>query len=74
MNNQSNFCLKTVESQCFVSTMLEIGLRPRTEEESINRIGQPAELFKCDWSIRSLFEISDRFPASWTQGLKLLHF
>jgi len=33
-----------------------------------NHIDQLAELFKCDWSIRSLSEILNRFLALWTQG------
>jgi len=35
-------------------------------------IGQLAKLFKCDWSIRSLFKILERFLASWTQGFTKL--
>jgi len=46
--------------------MLEIGPRFRTEKES--SISQAlAELFKWDWSIHSLSEISERFLASWTK-------
>jgi len=52
-----------------VSTVLEIDPRSRTERELTNRISQLVELFKCDWSIHSLCEISKRFLTSLTQDL-----
>jgi len=39
-------------------------------ENLTNRVDQLAKLFKYNWSIRSLFEISEQFLASWTQGLR----
>jgi len=50
--------------------MLEIGPRSRTKRELTNRIDQMTEFFKCDWSIHLLSEISERFLALWTQGLR----
>jgi len=47
--------------------MLEIDSRARTKRELTNRIWTTRSIDR-DWSILSPFEISDRFPASWTQG------
>jgi len=51
-----------------MSIMLEIVSRSWTEKELTNRIGQLIELFKYDWLILSLSEISERFLASWIQN------